>query len=191
MVATLDRHPRAAWIVPRLRHDDGSLQTSAGDLPTVWDALAGRQIARARHRRATGLWWDGWAHDEEREIGRGHEAAYLVRRAAIEEVGLQDERYRLDWEGIDWTARLRAAGWQVWLCPDAEAVHLGGASVRQVPYRWIVWSHRGMYRYFADRTPAATRPLLAAAVTARAVAKLAAAIGGVALYERAHRGPRP
>jgi hypothetical protein len=196
LVDLLGRRPRAGIVVPRLLYPDGELQTSAGDLPTLAGALKGRQ---AQRRRATagqpeGFWWDGWPHDEERPIGRGHEAAYLVRRSAVTEVGLQDEGFPLDWEGIDWTARFRDAGWEVWLCPAAEVVHLGGASIRQVPFRWIVSSHRGMYRYFAKRRPPYWRPGLAMVIGARAVIKLAATAVGVAMYERAHRdqsGGRP
>jgi GT2 family glycosyltransferase len=194
LLATLDRRPRAAWVVPRLLYEDGTLQTSAGDLPTLGEALAGRQLDRARRQQAgveSGQWWDGWAHDEERCIGRGHESVYLMRRQAVEEVVLQDEEYRLDWEGFDWTARLRDAGWEVWLSPEAEAVHLGGVSIRQVRARSIVWSHRGMYRYFAARQPPAMRLPLAAVIAARAGVKLAAAAGGAKLYERAYRPPGP
>lgn len=188
LLATLDRHPRAAFVVPRLLYTDGRQQTSAGDLPTLGEALLGRQAQRHRSEgEPAGFWWDGWGHDEERAIGRGHEAAYVVRRAAVEEVGLQDEAYRLDWEGVDWTARMRAAGWEVWLCPDAEVVHVGGASIRQAPFRWIASSHRGMYRYFSRRTPAVARPALAIAIAARAVAKSAAAVAKWADYERGHR----
>ncbi len=192
LLGVLERRPAAAWVVPRLLYDDGALHTSAGDLPTLGEALLGRQGLRARSRRrpgaTAGCWWDGWAHDEERPIGRGHESAYLVRRRAVEEIGLQDERYRLDWEGTDWTDRMRAAGWEVWLAPEAEAVHRGGTSIRQAPYRWIVSSHRGMYRYFADRSSPAARAPLAAAVAARALLKLAAEAGGGQLYQRAFRG---
>jgi N-acetylglucosaminyl-diphospho-decaprenol L-rhamnosyltransferase len=197
MVDVLQRHPRAAIVVPRLLYPDGALQTSAGDLPTLGDALRGRQAQRRRRPgagvgglgvgAAAGFWWDGWPHDEERMIGRGHEAAYLVRRSAVAEVGLQDERFALDWEGIDWTARFRDAGWEVWLSPAAEVVHLGGASIRQVPFRWVVSSHRGMYRYFAKRRPVYWRPVLAAVVAARAAVKLAATAAGAAMYERGHR----
>jgi GT2 family glycosyltransferase len=186
LAALLDRRPRAAFAIPRLVDPDGARQTSAGDLPTLREALLGRQAQR--HRAATaGFWWDGWTHDEERKIGRGHEAAFLVRRRAVEEVGLQDERYPLDWEGIDWTERMRRAGWEVWFCPDAEVVHEGGASVRQVPVRWVVSTHRGMYRYFRDRRPVWWAPLLAGAVATRAAVKLAG-LAGPARYERSHRG---
>jgi N-acetylglucosaminyl-diphospho-decaprenol L-rhamnosyltransferase len=189
LVDVMVRRPRAAWVVPRLRYPDGAIQTSAGDLPTLMDALAGRQVQRRRYRdRPTaGAWWESWSHDTERRIGRGHECAYLVRRAAVEEVGLQDEEYRLDWEGVDWTARFRDAGWEIWFTPAAEAIHQGGASVRKAPVRWIIGSHRGMYRYFAARKPAALRPFLVAVIAARAAAKLAAVAVGVPMYERAHR----
>jgi GT2 family glycosyltransferase len=189
LVDLLDRRSGAGIVVPRLLYHDGALQTSAGDLPTLSGALLGRQLQRRRARGAkTGMWWDGWNHATEEVIGRGHEAAYLVRRSAVVEVGLQDERFRLDWEGIDWMDRFRAAGWQVWLCPDAAIIHLGGASIRQVPLRWVVLSHLGLYRYFAKRTPKYVHPMLGATVASRAVVKMAVTAAGVAMYERAHRG---
>ena len=168
----LRRRPQAAFAIPRLLHADGSLQTSAGDLPSFAEALLGRRAQR-RRGATTGFWWDGWPHDAERRIGRGHEAFYLVRRSAIDCIGPQDEQFFLDWEGIDWTARATDAGWEVWFTPRAEVVHLGGASLRQVPFRWITHSHLGMYRYFAMRRPRWHRPFLAAAIAARGVAKSA------------------
>jgi len=194
MLAVLATHPRAAWVVPRLHDPDGTPLTSAGDLPTLRDALGGRQLARRRHHGApVGFWWDGWDHATTRQIGRGHECAYLMRRAAVTDVGGQDERYVLDWEGFDWTDRLRRAGWEIWLAADADVVHAGGTSISQVPLRAVVSQHRGMYRYFADRrTPAwAWKPVLAAAFSIRAVTKVALTALGLPLYRWAHRGPRP
>ena len=190
LVDVLERHPRAGFAIPRLRYEDGQLQTSAGNLPSLREAMLGRQAQRALAGADEGLWWDGWAHDEERQIGRGHESCYLVRRAAILDVGLQDEEYVLDWEGVDWTARMVAAGWEVWFTPAAGAIHLGGASIRQAQTRWIVSSHRGMYRYFRTRVPRPAVPLLAIAVLTRCLAKLAAAKVSLAAYEQGHRRRR-
>jgi hypothetical protein len=181
------RRPRAAFVVARPERPDGKLQTAAGDLPSLRDALLGRQVARARGAVDAGFWWDAWAHDEEREIGRGLEACYLVRRAAIDEVGPQDERFRLDWEGIDWTERMRAAGWEVWFSPSARVVHAGGGSIRKAQVRWIARQHQGMYRYFAKRRPALARPGLAALFALRALVKAAALLPGLTSYERSHR----
>jgi N-acetylglucosaminyl-diphospho-decaprenol L-rhamnosyltransferase len=178
LLRALQRHPRACFIVPRLAHPDGAPQTSAGDLPTLFQALGGR-------RRGRGFWWHHWDHGQERVIGRGAEACYLVRRSAVEEFGLQDEAYRLDWEGIDWTDRARRAGWEVWLEPSVTVTHVGGVSISGAWRRWVVQSHVGMYRYFAARRPALWRPLLGLIITGRAVLKLAAGTAGVPLYRRA------
>ena len=187
LVAVLQRHPRAAWVVPRLVGPDGRRQTSAGDLPSLAEALLGRRVSRQRAGDRPGMWWHDWPHDEETAIGRGAEACYLVRRAAIEDIGLQDEHFKLDWEGIEWTTRARAAGWEIWFDPATTVVHTGGVSIRQVPFRWVVQSHRGLYRYFAARTPPVGRPLLAIAVLLRALVKLGAVAIRRPVYEQAHR----
>ena len=185
MVAVMERHDRAAFVVPRLRRVDGGTQVSAGDLPSLAEALLGRAfLRRAGSRRPSapgpeakrGWWWHGWAHDREQEIGRGAEACYLVRRGAVAEFGLQDERFPLDWEGVEWTARAHDAGWQVWFAPGAEVVHTGGVSIDQARLRWVWQSHLGMYRYFAPRVSSPARYPLALAVVLRALLK-AAAVG--------------
>ena len=185
--AAMDRRPAAAFVFPRLVHPSGALQTSTGDLPTVTDAVLGRQVARRRGGDRTGFWWDGWPHDEPARVGHGLEACYLVRREAVAEIGVLDERYWLDWEGIDWCARAAAIGWESWFEPTAQVTHIGGVSLRQAPTRWIVQSHRSMYRYFADRLPGWARPGLVAVFGARCLAKLAAA-RGAGSYGRSHPG---
>lgn len=191
LLAVLDRHRRAAFVVPRLAHPGGAPQTSAGDLPRLPEALLGRRASGWLRQGGptSGFWWHGWAHDVERPIGRGAEACYLVRRAAVADIGPQDERYRLDWEGVDWAERARRAGWEIWLAPEVCVTHLGGVSISRAPLRWVLESHRGMYRYFAGRTPAAWHPALAVAVAARAALKAAAVAGGLPLYRWAQGGP--
>ncbi|HEX4490308.1 MAG TPA: glycosyltransferase family 2 protein [Acidimicrobiia bacterium] len=179
------RRDRAAFAIARLRDPDGTLQTSAGDLPTLSEALMGRALTRNNGARR-GFWWHGWDHDAEQRIGHGGEACYLVRRDTITEIGVQDERFWLDWEGIDWSRRVAEAGWEIWYCPEAEVVHVGGVSLRQVKYRWIFFSHRGMYRYFAPRTARVLRPFLALAIVARAATKMAVATVDARIYDRAH-----
>lgn len=186
----LRRHDRAAFAIASLRHPDGSRQTSAGDLPSLGEALLGQRLSRRRRAAVRRMWWHEWPGDQERVVGHGAEACYAVRRDALAEVGLQDERFILDWEGLDWSARVWKAGWEVWFCPAAEVTHLGGVSVRQAGARWIASTHLGMYRYFAARTPSVTRPLLALTIATRALAKLLASTAGARLYEKARRsGP--
>ena len=193
LVGLLERRPSAAFAFARLVHPDGTPQTCAGDLPRLRDALLGRQVARHRATAEasdapSGFWWDGWDHATERRIGHGLEACYAVRRDAVAAIGLQDERFPLDWEGIDWCERAAAAGWESWFCPSAEVVHVGGASIRQAQLRWVLSSHRGIYRYFAKRSAPALRPLLAAVVAGRAAVKAVGLAVGGSRYERSHPG---
>lgn len=184
LVDALERRPQAAIAVPQLIHEStGQRQASAGNLPTLREALLG-SIGRGD---TEGHWLRNWSHDEERAIGYGAEAAYLVRRDAIAAVGPQDERYPLDWEGVDWAARMTEGGWGIWFIPGAVVDHAAGASIKQAQTRWVVLSHKGMYRYFADRRPAWQRPVLAAMFAGRALVKLAAIKAGVPIYDRAER----
>ena len=68
-----------------------------------------------------------------------------MRREAIDEVGLFDEAFFMFSEETDWLYRFREAGWQVWFTPDAEVVHLGGASHGG---RLFVENLRGTLRFF-------------------------------------------
>jgi GT2 family glycosyltransferase len=81
-------------------------------------------------------------------------------------------------------------GWEIWFVPAAVIEHAGGVSVKQAPYRWIMSSHRGMYRYFRRRQPAAILPLSAVVIGARAGIKLGAEALGRHLYDTAHRRAR-
>jgi GT2 family glycosyltransferase len=190
LCGVLDRRPRAAFVVPRLLHPDGRVQTSAGDLPSFREAFAGRAASQSRGsgaRGRRGFWWDGWAHDEEVPIGHGAESCYIVRAKALAEIGMQDRRFFLDWEGIEWSRRAARGGWEIWLCKDAEVIHLGGESVQQNRIRWVLWSHAGMYRYFSAEIRAPLRPILGLLIACRALVKLAALAIGAPLYDRANR----
>lgn len=53
----------------------------------------------------------------------------LVRRAAIERVGLLDERYFMYWEDTDFCFRLRGAGWRLAVADRSKVWHYGSASM--------------------------------------------------------------
>ncbi len=188
LVDVLARRERAAFAIANLRYGDGTLQSSVGSLPSLAEALLGWRLSRYLPGQGSSrTWWHGWNHEEERPVGHGAEACYLVRRSAIAEIGLQDERFVLDWEGVDWSARVHEAGWQIWFAPQAMVTHAGGTSLTQVTGRWIASSHLGMYRYFARRWPLPARPLLAALIAGRALVKLAVTSTGITPYKRIHR----
>src|SRR5262249_21289860 len=87
-------------------------------------------------------------HDCERQVDQPEGACLLVRREAIEKVGMLDEGFFMLFEEVDWCYRMQQAGWQIWFTPSAQVVHHHGQSIKQVKARMILSSHRGMYRYW-------------------------------------------
>jgi N-acetylglucosaminyl-diphospho-decaprenol L-rhamnosyltransferase len=131
LVAFADAHPDAAVVCPRLLNPDGSLQRSVRGFPTVWRIATEyfflRKLAPRSH--ALNAYYAGdFAHDEARPVEWAMGAAFLVRREACDAVGMYDEDFFLFAEEVDWFYRFQRAGWSVWFTPDAEVVHVGGAT---------------------------------------------------------------
>ncbi|HZT90924.1 MAG TPA: glycosyltransferase family 2 protein [Gaiellaceae bacterium] len=149
LVAFADAHPDAAVVGPRLLNPDGTLQRSARGEPTLWrlatEYLFVRKLA-PRSRLLNPLYAGGFDHDEVAEVDWLFGPALLVRRAAVDDVGLFDEDFFMFSEEVDWMTRFRRAGWKVLFFPGAEVVHVGGASHGG---RLYVENLRGHLRWFA------------------------------------------
>jgi N-acetylglucosaminyl-diphospho-decaprenol L-rhamnosyltransferase len=173
LVAFADAHPDAAVVAPRLRNPDGTLQRSVRGFPTLWRLATEyfflRKLAPRSH--ALNAFYAGdFDHDSARPVDWVMGSCFLVRRAATESVGLFDESFFLFSEETDWCYRFHEAGWTVWFTPEAEAVHVGGATHGG---RMFVENVRGHVRWFAKhrgpREAARARRLLVAALRLRAV----------------------
>jgi hypothetical protein len=131
LVAFADTWPRAAVVGPRLLNPDGTLQRSVRGFPTVWRLATEYLFLRKLAPRSSALnafYGSGFDHDEVREAEFVMGACMLVRREAIDDVGLLDEDFFLFSEETDWCFRFRQAGWQVVFFPGAECVHVGGVA---------------------------------------------------------------
>jgi N-acetylglucosaminyl-diphospho-decaprenol L-rhamnosyltransferase len=131
LAAFADAHPRAAVVAPRLRNPDGTLQRSVRGDPTLWriatEYLFLRKLA-PRSRALNAFYAGGFAHDDPRRAEWIMGAVWLVRRAAIDEVGPADDSFFLFSEETDWALRFRRTGWEVWFDPAAVATHVYGGS---------------------------------------------------------------
>jgi N-acetylglucosaminyl-diphospho-decaprenol L-rhamnosyltransferase len=125
LVAFLDAHPGAAIAAPQLFYPDGAFQPNVRRFPTP-SALALRAL------RVDALWKSRCVrrylmHGEpsvSTEVDWVTGAVLMVRRTAIEDVGLLDESYFLYWEDLDWCYRMRQAGWTVHRVQAARAIHV-------------------------------------------------------------------
>jgi len=149
LIAFADEHPNAAVVGPKLQNPDGSLQRSVRGEPTLWrlstEYFFIRKLA-PRTNLLNPLYVGGFAHDAAREVDWLSGAALLVRRDAVDAVGLFDEDFFMFSEEVDWQTRFRRAGWTIWFCPDAVVTHIGGASHGG---RMYVENLRGQLRFLA------------------------------------------
>jgi N-acetylglucosaminyl-diphospho-decaprenol L-rhamnosyltransferase len=149
LIAFADANPGAAVVGPKLLNTDGTLQRSVRGEPTVWrlatEYLFIRKLA-PRSKRLNPLYRGDFGHDRVAEVDWLFGPALLVRREAADAVGLFDEDFFMFSEEVDWMTRFRRAGWTVMFFPDAEVVHVGGASHGG---RMYVENLRGHLRWFA------------------------------------------
>ncbi|MEW9699969.1 glycosyltransferase family 2 protein [Paenibacillus sp. SI8] len=82
--------------------------------------------------------------DQEYPIDSLVGAFMLVRREAIEQVGLLDEDFFMYGEDIDWCYRIKQAGWVNYYYPRTQIIHYKGASSRRKPFKIIYEFHRAM-----------------------------------------------
>jgi GT2 family glycosyltransferase len=159
----------------RLEREDGTFDHAARRaFPTPLGALA-HFTGVGRHRKAPAALSQYRAPSVERgPVDAVSGAFMLIRRRALDEVGLFDEGYWMYMEDLDLCFRFAQAGWVTWYEPSVAATHVKGAtSGRYRTLRVNTAFHYGMVRFYR-RHYAATRPKpLNAAVYGAIAAKLA------------------
>jgi len=147
LVDTMDEMPTVGAAGARLYYGDGSFQHSAFRFPSLMMAVLDFWMinhrlldSRLNGRYPRRLYEGGRPFEIDHPLG----AAMIIRREALEQVGLLDEGYFIYCEEIDWCMRAKAAGWGIRCVPQAEIVHLGGQSTGQFRARMFqaLWESR-------------------------------------------------
>ena len=134
LVGAMDADSTLGVVGPRLVGLDGAIQfEGAASQPTAWNALCdlamlSRVFPRSRvfSRRTLG-WWD---HRDDRDVPGIAGAAMLLRRTALDQVGLLDETMFCV-EDMDLCRRMTTAGWRVRYIGTTAITHVGGGSIKQ------------------------------------------------------------
>jgi GT2 family glycosyltransferase len=144
-------HPRAGVLAPALYFPDGRLQPSRRRFPTLSSTIVRRTPLR-RWLRDSDSNRKHLMLDEEiagpQRIDWALGACLMLNRAALDDVGIFDERYPLYVEDIDLCYRMHQSGWHVVYVPGARVTHRHLAVTDQ---RWLTprtFAHfRGMLRF--------------------------------------------
>ncbi|NNE36488.1 MAG: glycosyltransferase family 2 protein [Rhodothermales bacterium] len=102
---------------------------------------------------------DEGQYDEPMPIFWASGAALLLRRSALTEVGLLDERLFMHMEEIDLCWRLWQAGYSVRLAPKSRVYHIGGASLAQGSPKKMYYNFRNSLLLLYKHTSPGRWPL--------------------------------
>jgi hypothetical protein len=150
LVAYADSHPQVGALGPQVLNPDGSVQSSRRRFPTLATALFESTWLQSLAPR--GVLERYYAldlpNDQPAEVDWVTGAALMVRREAMDQVGMMDEGFFMYSEELDWCKRIKAAGWQVAYMPSAQIIHHEGKSSEQVVPQRHIYFQTSKVRYF-------------------------------------------
>lgn len=122
-------------------------------VPTPWRSFVRAFGLNKFAHRWPKLFFDFHLHkqplpDQPIEVEAISGACMMVKRTAVEDVGLWDEVYFLHCEDLDWCMRFRQKNWKIMFVPAARVTHALGICGRSRPL-FVEWhKHKGMIRFY-------------------------------------------
>jgi len=156
LIKFMDANPKVGLAGPRLVNPDGSLQYSSYRWPSFWLPLFRRTslgqlpvVNKLVHRYQM---YD-WDHAANQAVDWLLGACLIVRKSALDKVGLLDERYFLYVEDTDWCRRFWQAGFEVHYIAEVEFVHFHERLSAQAAwggvFNRVTWVHIASWlKYF-------------------------------------------
>ncbi|MCP5508731.1 MAG: glycosyltransferase family 2 protein [Chlamydiales bacterium] len=159
-IQRMDDDHRIALAGGRLVGPDGEWQPSARMFPSLLNDFLHLSGLAARYpqSRFFGRADRTWASPEDSaEVDWVPGAFSIIRKGALEAVGLFDERFFLYYEEVDLCRRMRAAGYGVWYFGDVVVTHIGGVTTKatcedghysEVGSQLTLWRMRSALLYY-------------------------------------------
>jgi GT2 family glycosyltransferase len=149
-IAFAEKHLDTAVVGCRVLNPDRTLQNSCFMFPSIlnWVLFSSYLYRLFPDNRFFGrelMTW--WARDDAREVDVVTGCYMLVRKEALDQVGAMDERFFMYAEETDWCYRFKAKGWKNRFTPDAEIIHIGGASAVKLGSQRAQVTNRSFVRY--------------------------------------------
>jgi len=148
-------HSEVAMVGCRLLNEDRTLQRSCSNYPCLLTPILGRHLFVRFMRKAfpdLSFKFASAYLDIDHEFVLSPDwimgAFMMVRREAIDQVGVLDEDYFMYAEDMDWCYRFKKSGWKIQYIPEPAIVHLGGGSSVAVPRRTLARNTASQLMYF-------------------------------------------
>jgi GT2 family glycosyltransferase len=146
LVSFMDAHSDVGVAGAQLLNSDGSKQNSIANFPSLATELLNKSLLRwlfPKKFPGKEIRYSGPV-----EVDSVIGACMMVRRDALDWVGLLDEDYFLFLEETDWCYRMKRAGWKIYHVPQAEVYHFQGKSAETEKKKAKVEYYRSRYHFF-------------------------------------------
>lgn len=129
LVAKMENNPQIGIVSPKIKFfDPPQLLQYCGITPINLLTIRSKGIGFEEA--------DNGQYDIDTEQAYAHGAAMMVRREAIEKVGMMADIYFLYYEELDWCYRIRQAGYKIWYIHNSLIYHKESVSTgRLSPFR--------------------------------------------------------
>ena len=145
LYAFMETNPGVGMACGQLLNHDGSKQNSIASFPSLLSLLCNETLLRILLPSRFPSKRKDYVQPIEVDSCIG--ACLIVRKKAMEAVGLLDERYFFFLEETDWAYRMKNSGWKVCFVPSARIFHLQGQTVGH-DFESRVMFLRSRYMYF-------------------------------------------
>ncbi len=147
----MEKQPHLAAGGCKILRPDGSIDLSGKrGFPSPWDALC-RMTGLSRVFPESRIFarYDARYLDEDvtQEVPLIDGCYMMMRRRAIDDIGLLDERFFMFAEEMDWCRWAHLRGWSIGYDPSGTIVHVKGEITRHAPFRMLYHLHRSMALY--------------------------------------------
>ena len=134
MIEFLDKAPKTGAVGGKLLNPDGTIQAGYNYFSSLFEEFLVATRVGELIRPGYPAVMDA---NEVKSVDWMGSACLMVRRAALDQIGLLDEGYFIYGDETDLQYRLKKAGWDVYFLPQATTIHYGGRSMNR-------WSRRKM-----------------------------------------------
>ena len=146
MYEYMENNSKVGILGPKLVTPAKKLQYSCFYFPTPFDFIARRinlpfgKIALAKYQM------QDWNHNDVREANWVQGSCMLVRKSAIDKIGMFDKRYFMYLEDTDWCRRFWDNGYKIVYYPKVSLVHYysrgaAGSGLLKSLFKKITWIH--------------------------------------------------
>lgn len=151
LITYMDTNPDIGISGPKILNPNLTIQDSCRTFPSLWNNLSPALGLDKIFRNSpffSGEHMFHFKHDVVLPVDYLAGCVLMVRRKALDEVGLLDERFFIYQEEVDWCKRFQQHGWKISFFPEVAVVHYHGVSSSKDPKRFALERQKALLQYW-------------------------------------------